>query len=241
MTAADDGNCPGTCNSQWRKDHALYRAKLAEYDAALAGLVPGDLVPNPPAPPESRPWAGQPVWCSRCMTLIKAELDELDDLIAGLARLPPGIRPAAANRRERVRVTTSRGKPSASPPGDDLEEFGRWLRDWEAAAKKEDWPRPRRGFLATEATTIIGWLYHHFELLILDPDAAEDFGAEVRAWHRTLSDKAHYGSMPRHVKKRCPACKRYTLFERPGDEYISCVYENCNGRFTAAELEARTA
>jgi len=241
MTTEPGGICIGTCNSQWRKAHALYADGLAKYDKALEQLADGDDVPNPPAPPDIRPWYGQPYWCGRCMALIKAELAELDDLASMLAALPPGIRPAVSAKHERVKVSGSHGTPSASPSGDSLEELAAWLKSWEAMAKDEDDPTPRRGHLATEITTVRSWLYAHFDLLMLNPDVAQPFGEETRAWHRELIARAHAASAAKHVKQPCPRCKLFTLWEELGQDYLKCINVDCNRRLTRAELDAETA
>lgn len=244
MSAAD-GICEGSCNSRWRKAQALYQAALAAYDQALADLKDGDEVPEPPEAPDIQPWRGEPVYCTRCQSVIRSELAELDDLASGLAALPPGISAASDSRREPVKVSGSRPAPSPSPGADDLDELAGWLREWEAIAKGDGGPRPRRGFLATEITTICGWLYHHFDPLITNPEIAADFGSEIRRWHRELTAKTHSASFARHVKQPCPkppsGCGRYTLWEKVGEDYISCVNPDCNRRLTRAELEAATA
>jgi hypothetical protein len=229
--------CPGSCNARWRKAAALHQAAVAAHLSALAGLPPGAKAPDPPVPPDISPWHGEPVFCQRCQSQVRAELAELDDLAAMLAALPPGVRPATPDRREPVKVSGSKAAPSPSPAADDLDELAGWLRSWEAVARHEDDPRPRRGFLATEVTTLVAWLYHHFGALITDPDVAADFGAETRRWHRELTAKAHAASYSRHVKKPCPGCGRYTLFEKPGEDYIACAYEDCRRRLTRAELD----
>ena len=251
MSRGTQAPCPGTCNSGWRRLKALYDKALEEYPRALEeharkvqGLKDGDPVPDPPAPPappENGPWYGAPVWCGRCQSVIRTELSRLDDLAGHLFALPPGVRPAVSSPRERVRVSGSHGTPSPSPGGDSLLELGGWLREWEAVAKREDDPRPRRDFLAREMTTVTAWLYAHFELLILRADIAADFGAEVRGWHRELTAATHSAAAAKHVKQPCPRCRRYTLWEQAGEEYLRCINEDCNRRLTRAELDTAAA
>jgi hypothetical protein len=221
---------------------AIYEEAVRKYDDMLMRTPPGAAeIPDPPEPPDITPSYGAPVWCGKCQLVISTELSRLDDLAAHLAALPPGVRPAVTSPRERVRVSGSHGTPSPSPAADGLLELSGWLREWEAVAKTEDDPRPRRDFLAREMTTVTAWLYSHFELLILNADVAADFGAEVRAWHRELTAATHAASAAKHVKRPCPRCKLYSLWEQIGEDYIRCMNEDCNRRLTRAELDAEAA
>lgn len=235
----EDGRCPGSCNSGYRKAWTIYDAALADYTAALDRTASGQAVPDPPETPTITPWLGEPVWCTRCQSVIRRELYELDDLAALVAATPPGIRPAITGQRQHVKVSGTRGTASPSPGGDLLEELAHWLRNWESAYRKED-PQARRGYLASEITTGIAWLGHHFDSIIIHPDLACDFGSETRTMHRELTAASHAGSAAKHVKKPCPRCKNYTLWENIGDDYITCVNDDCNRRLTRADLEAET-
>jgi hypothetical protein len=235
-------DCPGSCNSGYRKARAIYEDALAKYEAALEKLADGDEVPGPPEQPDTRPWLGDPVWCSRCTAIIRRELAELDDLAAMLSALPPGIRAAAEGTREHVKVATSRAAASPSPSGDDLDELAGWLAGWEDEYRRlRAWPSsPQRGHLATAITSGIAWLSTHLDGILASP-FAQEAGEETRRWHAELRSKTHAASYARHVKKPCPGCKRYTLWEKVGEEYISCVYEDCSRRLTHAELDASAA
>jgi hypothetical protein len=235
-----DGICPGNCNRAWRKARAIYNAQEAAYQKALANWKDGDLIPEQPQPPDIEPWYGEPAWCRACQSVIRRELSELDDLAALLAALPPGIRPPVTGQRERVRVSGSREEPSPSPALDALEELAGWLRDWESAARGTD-PRPRRGWLATEITTITCWLYAHSSSLLADEGMALDFGAETRRWHRELTSSAHAASAARHQKQPCPRCHLFTLWRTIGEDYIRCVNTDCKRVLTVEEYERETA
>jgi hypothetical protein len=226
--------CLGPCNSRWRKAEALYREALREHDETLASLRSGDDVPDPPAPPEIRPWPGDPVWCPRCQGQIHAQLAELDDLAAMLATVAPLAR--ASEDSKAGKITGSPEEHTASPRMDDLEELGEWLRSWESAARETD-PGYRRDYLATEVTRLISWLVFHFDTLITHPDKAADFGAEVRRWHREMSRKAAAGEVRRHKKQPCPRCGLYTLWWSIGEEYVKCINEDCCRVLTLAEYD----
>lgn len=229
-----DGICPGPCNSGWRKAQAIYGQAVAEHAETVSRLQPGDPVPDPPAPPEKRPWAGQPVWCGRCASQIHTELAELDDLAALLAALPPLTRVSDDGSG---RVTGTPADRSASPRMDDLEELADWLRSWESAAREAD-PGYRRDYLATEVTRLTAWLVFHFEPLITHPDKGADFGSEIRAWHRELSRKAAAGQVRRHKKRPCPRCRLYTLWWEIGSDHILCVNEDCQRILSLSDYDA---
>jgi hypothetical protein len=228
--------CDGPCNSRWRKADAEYRKALADYD-------PLDSAQSRPSPPEVYPVYGDP-WCPRCKNQIHEQLAQIDDAAAILAALPPS--PNDRGDDKAGKVSGSKAQPSPSSRMDDLEELGEWLRSWEssfrpvvlAAAGLHEDPKPHRGYLATEITTITAWLVFHFEKCITHPDFSLDFGREVRRWHREMQEKARAGQVDKHVKKPCPRCRLYTLWARDGEDYVRCINEDCNRRMTREELAA---
>ena len=204
--------CAGPCNSR-------YRRARAEYEAALLAYDPTNPEQEAPEPPDIQPWLGDP-WCPKCKAVIHQELGELDDLAALIAARPPLASSTADESAGRVSGT--RDHPSPSSRMDDLEELNGWLRNWESAYRGDD-PRPRRGYLAKESTTIIAWLVSHFEPCITHPDLAADFGSEIRRWHRELLGRARAGTIDKHQKRPCPRCKLYTLWARDGEDYVRCI------------------
>lgn len=236
------GLCPGSCNSAYHKAKALYAAQVGQYETHLAKLKDGDAVPEPPEPVEIRPWYGHPVWCFRCQAVISRELAELDELAARLAQLPPGIRAAAETPREHVNVQVSRSPASPSPAVDTLDDLAGWLRMWEEKYRHlRRWnpSPPPRGHLADRLTAGIEWLGARAGDILASPFGGQ-FGEETRRWHGSLRALTHSASYARHVKKPCPKCHRYTLWERVGETYISCVYEPCGFLPTREELDAAT-
>ena len=232
---AAGGICEGPCNTTYRRKHALFEAAVAEYARKLETRADSDPVPGPPQAPDVSPWYGNPVWCGKCMSAIREQLAELDDLAALIGAIPPLARPADDRN---IKVDGTRSAPSASARMDDLEDLNSWLRGWESVAREEDDPRPRRGLLAKESTTLTAWLYHHYEQLITDEDAALDFGQEVRRWHRDLSRRAAAGQVRRHQKRPCPRCNLYTLWLTIGEDYIRCCNEDCRRVLSRQEYDA---
>lgn len=227
-------DCVGRCNSKARREQNEYKLRLAAWDEAMAHRQESEPEPSRPVPPDIRPYPGNPVWCLRCQGIIRIELAELDDLAALVAAIPPLAR-AADDGAGKVGGTRDRKSPS--PRMDDLEDLDGWLRSWEAAARHEDDPRPRRGYLARESTTLTAWLYHHFDELILNPLSAEDFGSEVQMWHRNLARRAAAGKLNRHQKKPCPRCHLYTLWLTMGEDFIRCVNEDCTRMLSRQEYD----
>ena len=229
---AFDGICPGSCNNTYRRRLALYESEVAKYAQALETRADSDPIPEPPVPPDLQPWHGEPVWCGKCTSIIRSELAELDDLAALIFSIPPLAKPADDGNG---RVSGTRDAHSPSARMDDVEDLNEWLRSWEAAARAEDDPRPRRGILAKESTTVTAWLYHHFDVLIFSEDAAQDFGEEIRRWYRDMARRAAAGRMQRHQKKPCPRCNLYTLWLIIGDDYVRCANEDCGRAMTREE------
>lgn len=239
--------CPGSCNSEYRKVRAIYDAAVAAYDGQLARLADGDEVPDPPPVPELRPWEGYPVWCRRCTAQVRVRLAELDELAAMLAVLPPGIRPASDGQRVDQRVSGTPEARSPSPSGDELDELQRWLLGWEATWRQANaWPSPpQRGILARTITSAVAWLGAHLDDLLASQEHSQQFGGDVSQWHSRLRRTVHAASFARFVKKPCPSppkgCGRFTLWEKVGEPYISCVNPDCGRRLTREELELETA
>jgi hypothetical protein len=236
--------CNGPCNNRYRRARAIYQvATEAHAKQAAAFAEAGKPVPDPPREPSIQPEWGAPIWCAACAARIRAALDGLGDLGSMLAAMPPEVHPAVDWPREQLKVAGTRAAPSPSPSGDTLEEFEAWLAGWEALAKGDTY-RPRRGAMARHNMVCV---LIDFSAVLLarrdrpgddDPPDGQLFGEQVWAWHRYLADATHSDRPARHVNKRCPGkgCDRYTLWEKPGEEYIICVNPACNARLTREEL-----
>ena len=228
--------CAGPCNSRYRRLTAEYEAACAKYEQALTVYTPGtgQEPPEPPESPDIQPWLGNP-WCPKCQATIHQELGELDDLASILAARPPLDVAGSSEEAHVGRISGTREEKSPSPRMDDLEDLNVWLRNWESAFRGTD-PPARRGYLATETTTIVAYLASHFEPCITHPDLAADFGSETRRWHRELLGNARAGTLDKHQKRPCPRCKLYTLWARDGEEYVRCINDDCNRRMTREEF-----
>ena len=228
-------DCPGFCNNRARRLQAAYKLAVDQWDQEVASLAEGDEPPPRPVPPDMRPWPGSPIWCLGCQGSLRTMLAELDDLAAHLSSLSGVLRGTADSG---TRITTSRTHaPSPSPSMDDLDELAGWLRDWQCVAQGSE-PLARRGYLASVITTSVLWLAAHFDSLIVNPDVAEDFGMEIRRWHRGLTEKTRTGAGLKHMKRPCPRCGMYTLWRQDGENYVRCRDEDCGRMLSLPEYEA---
>lgn len=229
------GACPGGCNSSWRKARALYEKAAADQATAIAKMQPGQEAPEPPQAPEMQPWPGEPVWCTRCQAALRRQLQEID-VLAGIVGADDPRTRTEDDAVGRIRSTPM--APSPSSAMDALDEVASWLRGWESIARGTGEALPRHGYLAKEITETSSWLVFHFEQIITEPTGAEDFGTEIRRWHRELSTLAAAGQANKHRKKRCPRCRLYTLWWRIGDPYVRCISEDCGRMLSLAEYDA---
>lgn len=202
--------CIGSCNSRWR------RLTEAGED------IPEELLPYP----------GDPVFCQRDSSIIRREVAELDDLASIAAAAADGHRSQPGTQR----VSGTARISSPSPAADDLDDLACMLRGWESAARGTD-PSARRGYLATEITTVVCWLVAHHDAIIGNPDLAPDYAAEVRQWHRRLATSSKAGTGTHQKGRPCPRCDRYSLWWREGDEYVECQTPSCGRLMSLSDYE----
>jgi hypothetical protein len=196
---------------------------------------------SPPAEPETRalsPYPGNP-FCSNDQAVYRRLLGEVDDLAAIAIRHNDGHR----KDPDAERVSGSRGTRSPSATIEELDHVASALRDWEATARdlirkqagrlpSDEGTPPRRGYLASEITTSVSWLVAHFEVLITDADAAVPFAAEISEWHERLKKREKAGTGRKHMKRPCPRCDRYSLYQEDDADYVACARPDC-GRLMA--------
>lgn len=243
MPTVAEQPCPGSCNYRWREAQALYKQALADYD-------PLDAHQERPQPPQIRPVRGTP-WCERDQAVIRRDLADLDDLAALLDAMSDG------GRGQRPGAQMPKGKrhggPSPSPTGDLLEQLAGDLREWESRVRGGV-PLARRGYLATETTTMIAWLLSHFARAITmadlttTPDGravpfAVKFGEGIRWWQKRLRAIAKAGTGTHHRPVRCPRCGELAVWWTEGDEHAVCHGKNntCGRLIGLDELDALAA
>lgn len=230
-----DTPCPGGCNAQYRKQQKLldaYQQALEAWEANPVG--------KPPAEPETRalsPLPGEPTYCLHDQAVYRKLLAEVDDLAAIAIRYNDGHR----KDPDAERVSGSRAARSPSATIEELDHIASALRDWEATARdlirkqagrapSDEGTPPRRGYLASEITTSVSWLVAHYDVLIADRDAAEPFAQEISQWHERLKRREKAGAGRRHMKRPCPRCNRYSLFQDDDADYVACVRTTDCGR-----------
>jgi hypothetical protein len=256
--------CPGGCNAQLRRARDLFKKQLDDRARAIIAHAadPDVEIPAPPEPVAIAPEWGEPVYCWRDRATIHRELSELEDL---------GVRTLQENDGHRTgpdseRVGGTPGERSLSPSVDSVDELVSVLRRWELIAV-EGRPRPRRGFLAMELTTVTDHVQEHFTRLIgstsrepLGPDHprgrdvpdgkggftpgpylmhAEVFAREIRRWHRQLVGRTKSGT-GRHQKNAipCPRCGRYSLVWIEGEDFVRCQRPECGRPLLLSEYDA---
>jgi len=219
--------CPGPCNSRWREAMDAWRAATAAYDP----LDPGT---SRPAPPETAPWPGEPVWCAPCTSRIRLRLAQLDTLAGILSAAADGHRQAPADGR----VTT--GSPSPSPAADDINDMYSMLAGWESAWRDHmGWDSgPPKGDLAARETETVNFLSRQLGGILAGPFAA-DFGREVLQWHQAAAAAAKAGparTLPKPL--RCPACGLLLLIWVEGSDRVDCGNPGCGLIMSYQEYEA---
>ncbi|TMS00158.1 hypothetical protein [Nonomuraea basaltis] len=216
-------SCNGPCNTGARRAIAAYEqaldAHIIEVDAWIAAGQQGECPPAPAEPViESIP--GDPLWCSRCKSLVRAALLDLDVLASELAARADGHRGVVAEGR----VSGSKGAPSPSPIGDALDKLYGFLSDLE-----DEWRqtcgyaqrvnRTHRG--AHPRSRTIGWLSEHLGNLLADDDHIKS-GLDILRWEivlRALADEEPIGSVS---PIRCPRCAIYKQVMREQEHHWAC-------------------
>lgn len=220
-----DMPCPGPCNGASRKALEVWKATAQAHAAAMSRL-PDGVEPLPaPQRPDVKFWMGEPVWCGKCASWIRVAVSQLDHLAALRVTQEPDARIAGPE----APVSVSRSRPSPSRMLDDVDELTDWALNWEEIVAG-DTAMPRHGFLALVRTEALAWLGERCERILLNPDIAQDFGEEVRGWHRELTEKTRAGTGFKHVKTKCPRCGLFTLYEESGSNYVQCKNNDFQGK-----------
>ena len=220
-----------------RREYALYEDAVAKHADVIARLRAGRRGAEPACAAADPGCVRRADMVPAVQGVIRRELADLDDSPQRSAHCRAGIRPASDGTQERIRTARSVFTPSPSPAIDDLDELYRWLVAWETYYRDlHDGHRAAAGYLAGLAGRVnsLGTDGHLDGLLLTE--LAEPFGEETRRWHRELVAKTHSARSAKHVKKPCPRCRLYTLWEEIGQEYIRCINKDCNRMMTRDEL-----
>lgn len=228
------GICPGSCNNRWRRAEKEYREALDAHGRAMERRKPGEPEPQRPEPHDLTPWRGNPVFCGRCTSQVRAELAELDYAACIAAAAADGHQEAGTESK----VSGSHEQPSVSPSADDADELASALRGWVSALRGTD-PRGRRNFLASEITVSADWLLGHFDALITHPVFGSDFGLEMRWWHRRLLETGKSGIVWHKKPMPCGRCQHMSLRQEDGAKYVECSRKSeCGRLMSISEYEA---
>ena len=226
------GACPGRCNAQYRKAREAFEQAIALYD-------PLDSTQERPIPPDIQSWPGDPIWCGRCRSTIRQQLDELDYAGCVMAAAADGLRGESGEQR----VSGTQEQPSPSPANDDLEELFGVLTGWEDSYRElMGWRSAhRRGYLAQVVTTTTDWLIAHLDGILAREEIAVDFGTEVMQWHREITGKGKEGARRLRKPMRCPGCGLLTLSWVEGERYVKCSNPACGRLLSLQDYENEVA
>ena len=218
--------CSGPCNRMAREDWNAYDAAVDQHAADMTTWLnlPGDdrgARPEPPQQPTTTVTLGEPVWCSRCPRIIRAALQQINDLAAALA----------------ANIDGHRGGTMAGPNGvaapdhktvidtlDDLYGFLVLVEDqWRQARGYPARPQRARGSHARNLA--VAFLLDQLDDILLHPGSVE-FGLHALRWQRALLKMTKSDPISRRSPIRCPRCKERQV-RRRDDDYYEC---DCCGR-----------
>lgn len=221
----DDHACPGPENKPYRDAWETYEAALQEWQdqvAAHDAQPPHarSARPDPPQEPDLTPVAGDPVWCPRHTTTIRAALVDIGDLAAVLEQWADGRRGRTSGERIPTRRTTA---PSPSPITDTLDElYGALAKveaDWREAAGHS--PRPNRARTGDARQRTIAYLLEQLPRILMHPGSAA-FGLATLAWQRRLQLLTTTDPVRRRRPGRCPRCRCVNTLQTRDDGYTEC-------------------
>ncbi|ROO82614.1 hypothetical protein EDD29_0095 [Actinocorallia herbida] len=237
--------CPGACNKIARDLHDTYVQAVADYNeagvraasalnraiedgndeaAAAAQLELDDL--THPDTPEVVWTAGDPIWCGRCKTRIRAAWADVDQLASLLGSWADGHRVRVAGTGERVVRSASPASPS--PITDLLDElYGTVTRvedEWRDSLGHLPVRRgTRRG--AHNRSTAIAFIVEHLDTILGVPEYA-DLGHTALRWQRLLQAQTRTDPVVRPRPGRCPSCGMIATLQTEADGITKC--KNCN-------------
>lgn len=196
--------CPGRCNLAWRAAERRYETTGIDHD--------------------HEPRDGQPVWCPPCTTDIRAAIADMPGLARQLHdEIESGVSAAMAEY-----VSGSKNRPVHDHEAESflLDEFARWIADWEDTVRAELQLANRRPLAdpATATTAACAFLLPHLDWHlagraqhqygdITGADIATDFGLDMLRYHRrakTLTGTQDAEPV-RIAGVPCPVCDRKSL------------------------------
>jgi hypothetical protein len=215
--------CEGPCNHQWRKS---IEAHATAWDKWLTAGMNG----HEPQPPETEPWPGEPIYCRKCATRIRAALRELPLAYEALDGAKYLTRTAAADDERRGRADHA---PSPSPGADLQDEIVHAARTWEDSLRRHlghQAATDEFGDIPTTLTAAVEYLNRNFAEMIERDDerAGIDFGSGVSRMHRTALAMLKNKPVRKHLPTPCPSpgCGMKALIQEEGVAgkpwYVEC-------------------
>ena len=230
------GPCLFRCNSRWRQ-------AVATHDTALSAWIAVGCTGPEPDPVELEPWPGDPVYCARCASVIRAALRELPLAYRALATTKFLTRSASADEERRGRSDVP---PSPSPGADHADEILRTTTAWE-----DDLRRHLRHQSATDRfgdplatlTAAVEYLITHWTAMIGRVECAADFGQETWRLHATAVAMVKNKPVRRFLPVPCPSCDTRALVQEEGlakrPWYVECSERlgGCSRLYSELEYE----
>lgn len=201
---------------------ALYAIELPPHPDTPDG--PPRKLPEPPEQPgDTGCRGGDPVWCRRCQSLIRAALIEIGDLAAALESWSDGHRGAASGEHVSTRRTSA---PSPSPIGDELDKLYGMIAEveqqWRQHAGHPARPSRARGGDARQRT--LNYLLEQSAHILANPGSVR-FGRGVLGWVARLQDMTKTDPVVRRRPGRCPRCTWVNVLHSREDSLTEC--RNC--------------
>lgn len=203
--------CPGRCNSAWRAAENRYDKTGIDHN-----LEPTD---------------GQPVWCPPCTTALRAAVSDMPDLAGRLREeIESGVSAAMTEY-----VSGSKNRPIHDHEAESLllDEFARWIADWEDTIRAEHQLADRRTItdpaaaIEASCTFLLPHLDWHLAGRaqleygdVTGADIAANFGRELIGYYRSAQrlTGTQDPDPVRCVGVLCPICDRKSLEEEVEDE-----------------------
>lgn len=203
------GPCLFRCNSRWRQ-------AVATHETALGAWIARDCTGPEPDPVEIEPWPGDPVYCARCSSVIRAALRELPLAYRALATTKFLTRTASADEERRARADVP---PSPSPGADHADEILRTTTAWEDDLRRHLRQRSatdRFGDPHATLTASVEYLNAHWGAMIGREECAADFGQETWRLHAIALAMVKNKPVRRHLPAPCPSCDTLSLIQEEG-------------------------
>lgn len=228
--------CEFRCNNRWR-------TAVRDHDKALTTWIADGYTGPEPDPVELEPWLGDPVYCPRCASVIRAALRELPLAYTALASVKLLTRTASADEERRARSDVP---PSPSPGADHADEILRTTTAWEDDLRRHlghQSATDQFGDPHATLTAAVEYLNTHWTAMVTRVECAADFGSETWRLHATAVAMVKNKPVRRYLPAPCPSCDARALIQEEGIAkkpwYVECSERmgGCSRLYSETEYE----